>query len=638
MKLNNGGTGLVYGTNLGGKLSGIAVDAAADAYVIGSGAGVVTTPNAIASSGNVFIAEVNPVGVVVYATYLPGAVSNGGGSTYGNVGTIAVDGSGNIYVAGAAQAGLPVTASAFQTAYVASSYNAFFAKIDPALSGSASLEYATYLGGSHLDSVSGIALDGSGNVFVTGVTLSTNFPVTAGAFQTTFVGLRDAFVAKFNPSLAGTQSLVYSTLLGGTVDISGRSACTGYVPDLAGTIAVTPQIDGGIAVDSAGNVVVASATTAVDFPTTPGAFQTQINVQFTGSGDPSPSDAFVTKLNATGTGLIYSTYLGGGVDLKSGAAGIALDASGDAYVTGWTDSNVFPTRNPIQANNAGAFDAFVTELNPSGSGLLFSTYLGGSSSPFAGGPRDWGYGIATDSAGNAYVGGSTISSNFPTTPGAYQTTFNASIVYNGFAAKINIASPSFAVTGFPSPTTAGTAGTFTVTALDAQGNTLTGYTGTVHFTSSDPQAVLPADYMFTAADQGVHTFGATLKTAGSQALVASDAVMSGINGQEGIVVNPAAATHLVLTGPSSVTAGTAFSFTVTAVDAYGNVATGYRGTLHFTSSDSRAALPSNHPFTAGDNGVHTFSRVKLRTTGLQTITAFDTALGSITGSLAIEVN
>jgi hypothetical protein len=201
-----------------------------------------------------------------------------------------------------------------------------------------------------------------------------------------------------------------------------------------------------------------------------------------------------------------------------------------------------------------------------------------------------------------------------------------------------MASPSFAVTGFPSPTTAGTAGTFTVTALDAQGNTLPGYTGTVHFTSSDPQAVLPADYMFTAADQGVHTFSATLKTAGSQALVASDAVMSGINGQEGIVVNPAAATHLVLSGPSSVTAGTAFGFTVTAVDAYGNVATGYRGTVHFTSSDSRATLPHNYAFTTGDNGVHTFTGVKLRTRGLQTITAIDTAFGSITGSLAIEVS
>jgi hypothetical protein len=144
--------------------------------------------------------------------------------------------------------------------------------------------------------------------------------------------------------------------------------------------------------------------------------------------------------------------------------------------------------------------------------------------------------------------------------------------------------------------------------------------------------------MFTAADQGVHTISATLKTAGSQALVASDAVMSGINGQEGIVVNPTAATHLALSGPSSVTAGTAFSFTVAAVDAYGNVATGYRGTIHFTTSDSRATLPHTYTFAAGDNGVHTFSGVKLRTQGLQTITAIDTALGSITGSLAIEVN
>src|SRR5262249_5472614 len=163
----------------------------------------------------------------------------------------------------------------------------------------------------------------------------------------------------------------------------------------------------------------------------------------------------------------------------------------------------------------------------------FSSYLGGSASSYPMGPRDWGFGIALDSAGNAYAGGQTQSSNFPTTPGVYQTTPGS-----GFVAKINVAAPSFAVTGFPSPTTAGTAGTCTVTAQDANANTLTGYPGTVHFTSSDPQAALPADYTFTAADQGVHTFSATLKTAGTQSLVATDTVTASISGQEAIVVNP----------------------------------------------------------------------------------------------------
>jgi hypothetical protein len=631
-KLNATGTAVVYATYLGNSSYslendsgyGIAVDAAGDAYVIGSDSTVPTTPNAIASSGHIFVAELNSAGSgLVYSTYLPGGVGNGF-ITNGDTGAITVDGSGNIYVAGAAQAGFPVTAGAFQTA-LGGYYNTFFAKINPVLSGSASLVYATYLGGIHQDAASGIALDGSGNVYVTGFTESSNFPVTAGAYQTTFVGLRDTFVAKVNPSLSGAPSLVYYTLLGGSVDAKGGSAVTGYVPDRPGNIALTNQTDGGIAVDNAGNVYVASATTAVDFPTTAGAFQTQSNLKYTGIGYP-PSDAFVTKLNPTGTALVYSTYLGGGTNAKSGGAGIALDANGDAYVTGWTDSTVFPTKNPGQATDAGGWDAFVTEMNPSGSGLLFSSYLGGSS-------NDDGFGIPVDPSGNAYVGGQTLSSNFPTTPGAYQT-----IPGSGFVAKINTGSPTFAVSGFPSPTTAGTAGTFTVTAQDASGNTLTGYTGTIHFTSGDPQAVLPSDYTFTAADQGSHTFSATFKTAGSQSLAATDTVTSSMSGQEGIVVNPAAATHFQISAPSSVSKGARFSLTLTVEDAYGNVVTSYVGTVHFSSSDGSATLPMDYTFTAADAGVHTFvNKIILRKRGTQTITVTDTLDGSLTGSDSLTV-
>jgi hypothetical protein len=634
LKLNTGGTGLVYGTNVGGTLYGIAVDAAGDAYVIGVGAGVSTTPNAIASSGWMFVAELNPSGGLVYATYLPGAT--GFGTTKGYAGAIAVDSSGDIYVTGAAEAGLPVTGGAFQTAYLASYYNAFFAKINPVLSGSASLVYATYLGGSNRDAGTGIALDGSGNAYVTGYTLSTNFPTTSGAFQTNFVGQMDSFVAKFNPALSGAQSLVYSTYLGGAASSYNGSGQTGYVSDGSAVDAEEP--DGGIAVDSAGNAYVTSSTTSLSFPTTPGAFQTQSNLQFTGSGR-APSDAFVTKLNATGTALVYSTYLGGGTNTNSGGAGIALDASGDAYVTGWTNSTVFPTKNPIQATNAGGYDAFVTEVNPSGGGLVFASYLGGSvTTCCVNGANDYGFGIAPDSAGNAYVGGSTDSSNFPTTPGAYKTAYSGN-PHDGFVARFNTGSPTFAVSGFPSPTTAGVAGTFTVTVQDPNGNVLTGYSGTVHFRSSDQQAVLPADYTFTAADQGSHTFSSTLKTAGSQAIYATDTTTPTLDGgQLFIQVKPAAATHLVLSGPSSVASGTAFSLTVTAVDAYGNVATGYTGTVHFSSSDSQAMLPKNYTFTAADNGVHTFSGVKLRTKGLQTITAIDALFASISGSLKIQVS
>src|SRR5439155_389129 len=133
------------------------------------------------------------------------------------------------------------------------------------------------------------------------------------------------------------------------------------------------------------------------------------------------------------------------------------------------------------------------------------------------------------------------------------------------------AATALAITGFPSPTTAGVAHTFKVTARDAYGNVATGYRGTLHFASSDAQAALPANYTFTAADRGVHTFSATLKTAGSQSLTVTDTVSASVTGtQAGITVNPAAATQFSVTAPTTYTSGTAFSVVVTALDAYGN--------------------------------------------------------------------
>ena len=229
-------------------------------------------------------------------------------------------------------------------------------------------------------------------------------------------------MAKFNPALSGAASLAYSTYLGGSGDDAYYG--DGTIGDI---YSVGEQIDGGIAVDSAGNAYVTSATTSTNFPTTPGAYQTTGNIS--SSGGLSGSNVFVTKLNATGSALVYSTYIGGGSNgssggkhggkggsgTHSGGASIAVNASGNAYVTGWTDSTHFPTVNALQTTNAGGYDAFVTVLNPAGSGLLFSSYLGGSS-------NDYGYGIALDSAGSASVVGQTSSSNFPTTAGAYQTT------------------------------------------------------------------------------------------------------------------------------------------------------------------------------------------------------------------------
>jgi len=245
--------------------------------------------------------------------------------------------------------------------------------IDPAL------VYSTYLGGSSFDLGQVIAVDASGNAYVTGQTGSTDFPATAGAFRTTFSGgNNDAFVSKLN---AAGSALLYSTYLG------GRNDDFGY----------------GIAVDASGNAYVAGLTYSSDFPTTPGAFQT---IYAGGS-----NVAFVSKLNAAGSALLYSTYLGSGF-----ATGIAVNSSGNAYVTGEAGPNFPTTAGAFQATSGGDQNAFISMLDPDGSALVYSTYLGGR------GP-DTGDGIAVDASGNAYVTGRAGSSYFPTTPGAFQTTF-----------------------------------------------------------------------------------------------------------------------------------------------------------------------------------------------------------------------
>jgi hypothetical protein len=215
-------------------------------------------------------------------------------------------------------------------------------------------------------------------------------------------------------------------------------------------------------------------------------------------------------------------------------------------------------------------------------------------------------------------------------------TLNASLTGSQGGITVNPAATSqFVVTGFPSLVTAGVAGTFTVTAEDAYGNVTPAYSGTVHFTSSDPQAVLPAN---ATLSNGTGTFSATLKTAGTQSLTATDTANTTITGSEsGITVNPGAATHFGLAGPSSVSAGTAFSLTETALDAYGNVATGYLGSVKFTSSDSGAKLPGKYTFTTLDKGVHLFTGLVLKKKGWQTITVLDASNNTILGTISIDV-
>jgi hypothetical protein len=309
---------------------------------------------------------------LVYSTYL-------GGSNWEAANGIAVDASGEVYVTGTAVSGnFPTTAGAFQTHLKGRDANAFISKLNA--SGSA-LIYSTYLGGSNGGEGFSIAVDASGNAYVTGWTASSNFPTTTGAFQIAFGGgYDDAFVSKLNPT---GSALVYSTYLGGGGYDEGH----------------------GIAVDDSGNAYVTGFSYSSNFPITAGAFQSAL-----GGYD----DAFVSKLNPTGSALIYSTYLGG--SSYDDGRGIAVDGLGNAYVTGLTYASHFDTTaGAFQTKSGGGFDAFVSKLNPTGSALLYSTYLGG-------GLDDFGYGIAVDASGNAYVTGLTYSSNFPTTPGAFQTT------------------------------------------------------------------------------------------------------------------------------------------------------------------------------------------------------------------------
>ncbi len=378
---------LAYSTYLGGgedSGSGIAVDASGSAYVTGSTSSTdFPTANALqpalAGNGNAFITKFNASGsALVYSTYLGGSGGDVGGG-------IAVDTSGNAYVTGSTSSTNFPTANALQPA-LAGFQNAFVAKIN---ANGAALVYSTYLGGSTRDQGVGIAVDVSGNFYVTGTTVSTDFP-TVNALQSTMVCcFGSAFVTKIN---ASGSALVYSTYLGGGAALGN-----------------------GIAADASGNAYV-TGSTRWNFPTANALQPTFPNSRFSG---------FVTKINANGSAFVYSTYLGGN-DTDFGL-GIAADTSGNAYVTGATRSTNFPTVNALQPTIAGAMNVFVTKINASGSALVYSTYLGGNS-------FDIGNGIAVDSSGSAYVTGSTQSTNFPMA-NALQSTLGGAT--NAFVAKIN---------------------------------------------------------------------------------------------------------------------------------------------------------------------------------------------------------
>ena len=377
----------------------MAVDAAGAVYVVGTTdyfvSNLPATPGAFQTTRkgatDAFVAKLDPTGSTLsYLTYLGGTGAGiDGQPDYGS--SIAVDASGNAYVTGYTETkDFPVTPGAFQPASGGAT-DGFITKLNAA--GSA-LVYSSYLGGSSTEWSHSVALDAAGAAYVTGGTNSTNFPVR-NALQPAKKGNEDLFLTKVAPD---GKSLEYSTYLGGSD--------------------TDPDYETHVVVDAAGAAYLAGSTYSHDYPTTPGAFQTMSKAP---DGSFS-TEVVVSKVAPGGAALVYSTYLGG--TRSDDLSGIALDAAGQIHVVGITDSEDFPTQNalyPIARDPRG--NGFLTKLNAAGTGLVYSTYLSGT-------PRDtcrssilseivscggeYASAVATDAAGNAYVTGNTISADFPT--------------------------------------------------------------------------------------------------------------------------------------------------------------------------------------------------------------------------------
>ena len=410
-KLNSSGTALVYSTYLGGSdydsARGVAVDGSGNAVVVGEtlSTDFATSTLGPAASGNntgaAFAVKLNSTGSgLVYARRFGGAVCSDGAGASG----VKADSSGNAYVVGETDCSdFSTTSGAFQPTYAGAPSgtggDAFVAKINP--SGTAFV-WASYLGGTMRDVAWDLALDSSNNVYVTGYTSSTDFPVSSTAFQKTLPstassGATSTFVTKVN---ASGSSLGYSTYLGGSFQ------------DIGNGIAVVGD-----------NAVVTGTAQSSNFPTTSGVVQRTLK---------GLSDAFVTRLNSTGSGLVYSTLLGGSGD--DWATGVAVNSSGNAYVIGTTYSTDFPNTvygfQRVRLDNNQFSDDFVTEFTPDGKALAYSSYLGGSSYE-----EDQNFSrITIDANRNVYAAGKTESSDFPTTPTAYKTTNNGT--YDAWAVKI----------------------------------------------------------------------------------------------------------------------------------------------------------------------------------------------------------
>jgi hypothetical protein len=612
-KLNPEGSALVYSTYLGGTKNNcgsvpenatypgdaglaIAIDASGDAYVTGQACSsnfpVTSAAYQKVNQGtdNAFVTKLNPAGTaLLYSTYLGGNNNDLGQG-------IAVDASGNAYIAGQTFSGnFPTTSGAFQTHFSDLSNAAFLAKLNPA--GSA-LVYSTFIEDNYSDGAYAVAIDKSGDAYVTGYTFG-GFPVTSDAYESTNpTNNQLAFVAKVNP--AGS-ALLYGTYLG---DPAG--------PNYG-------NLGTGIAVDSDGNAYVTGRTPDTGFPVTKGAFQTT---------DPEPSGtatAFVTKLNTETGALVYSTFLGGSQGSSyNGEQGnaIAVDAQGDAYVTGFSFSSNFPTTaNAYQTKFKGTIanyaNAFMTELNPAGSAEVYSTYLGGSPVTQSQG-GDLGNGIAY-SNGSVYLAGGTSSATFPVAGTPFQGKIAASAGNrNAFIARFEYPTPtSTTLVSDGSPEPVGAKITFTA---DVAGESTSGTpTGTVSFTigSATPVVVALDDtghaaYSTTTLAAGVHSVTATYSGDATHLASSSAALSETIYG-------PAASITAAATSSQNGTYGTPLpvALSVTVKDASGDLVPG--ATVTFTGTGLKFSSA-----TATTNAA-----------GVASVTATPTAVGTLTAKAAV---
>jgi hypothetical protein len=388
-KLNAAGTSIIYSAVLSGgaedQVRALEVDQDGSACVGGytSSSGFATSnalQTTLKGTSDAFVAKLNPAGDgLIFSTYL-------GGSGSDQAYSIALDRSGSIFVSGntSSSSDFPLV-GAFQPKHGGGGVDGYVAKLN---STGTALIYSSYLGGSGDENCRSIAVDPAGNAYVTGRTTSTDFPVMR-PLQGTFGGNYDAFVTKISPT---GNSMVYSTYLGGSGQEVGHS----------------------IFGDAAGNVYLTGKTSSPNFPL--------VNPLQPNYGGGS-FDGFVAELDYSGTALIYSSYLGGSDNEE--CLGLALDAFGNAYVTGFTASRNFPVVNAFQASfGGGSNDVFVASVNPSGNALVYSSYLGGSG-------NDEPYGIEIDSTGNLYVVGWTASTDFPGSMSAY-----LGGTYDAFVSKI----------------------------------------------------------------------------------------------------------------------------------------------------------------------------------------------------------